>query len=69
MSKPEVNDALPKIGQPAVRALESVGITRLSQVATMSKAELLNLHGMGPKAFGILEAALTEKGLAFAEPK
>jgi DNA-directed RNA polymerase alpha subunit len=61
------DDNLPKIAQPAVRALASVGITQLSQLATVSKAELLELHGMGPKALGILEEALAAKGLTFKQ--
>lgn len=65
MQTPEAGDSLPKIGSPATNALAAIGITRLSQVAAMTKAELLKLHGMGPKAVGILEAALAEKGLAF----
>jgi hypothetical protein len=32
----------------------------------MSRAELLALHGVGPKAVRILDAALAERGLSFA---
>jgi hypothetical protein len=32
----------------------------------MSKKELSQLHGVGPKALGILEKALTEQGKSFA---
>ena len=57
--------ALPKIGKPATRALAAIGITRLEQVARLSRAELLEMHGVGPKASGILEDALQARGLAF----
>jgi hypothetical protein len=57
---------LPKIGQPAVRALEAVGVRRLEQLTGFSESELRQLHGMGPKALGILRQALAERGLAFA---
>jgi endonuclease III len=34
-------------------------------VAARSKAELLALHGVGPKAIAILQDALAAEGLAF----
>ena len=49
----------------ATRALANAGITSLRQVAEHSRAELAALHGMGPKALGILEASLAESGLGF----
>ncbi len=54
---------LPKIGAPATRALNSAGYTQLSQLAGFPRADLAKLHGMGPKALRILEAALEEQGL------
>ena len=56
-------ESLPKIGAPATRALANAGITSLRHVAEHSRAELAALHGMGPKALGILEASLAEVGL------
>lgn len=56
-----------KLAKPARRALEGVGYLRLEQVAEKSEAELLQLHGIGPKAIGQLREALDEKGLSFAE--
>src|SRR5262245_3296842 len=55
---------LPKIGAPATRALASIGITRLAQVAERSEAELLALHGFGPRALRILREALSDQGLS-----
>ena len=55
--------ALPRIGAPATRALASIGIDTLEQVAGLSTAELLALHGFGPRAIGILTDALTDAGL------
>lgn len=55
---------LPKIGRPATSALASVGVTSLEQVAGGSKARLLALHGVGPKAVRLLSEALAERGLA-----
>jgi hypothetical protein len=56
-------DTLPKIGAPATRALASAGIASLGQLVGYSRAELAALHGVGPKALGILEASLAEVGL------
>lgn len=55
---------LPKIGAPATRALASIGITQLEQVADRSEAELLVLHGFGPRALHILTEALAARGLS-----
>ena len=56
---------LPPIGRPANSALLSIGVTTLAEIARMSKRELLELHGVGPKAVRLLEQALTEQGLSF----
>ena len=52
---------LPKIGAPATRALAAIGITGLDDVAGRIEAELLALHGMGPRALGILRDALSKR--------
>lgn len=56
----------PKIGAPAQRALAGAGCYRLAQLPQVSAKELLQLHGMGPKAIRILREALAAQGLAFA---
>jgi hypothetical protein len=53
---------LPKIGAPATRALAAIGVTGLDDVADRSEAELLALHGFGPRALGLLRDALAERG-------
>ncbi len=50
------------VAQPAIRALESVGITRLEQCAKFSESELGKLHGMGPKALRIIREELKARG-------
>ena len=65
MAKEQGTSAFPKIGAPATRALEAAGYTRLEQLTKISEAELGQLHGMGPKALGILRETLKEKGLSF----
>ena len=64
--KQEMSD-FPKIGAPATRALAAAGYTHLEQLTKVTEAELGRLHGMGPKALGILREALSEKKLSFAE--
>ena len=56
----------PKVGAPALRALQNAGYTRLDQLTEVSESELSELHGMGPKALGILRDALAERGKSFA---
>lgn len=53
---------LPKIGAPATRALASVGVTRLDDLADRSETELLGLHGFGSRAAGIIREALAAEG-------
>jgi hypothetical protein len=62
-------DDLPNIGAPATRALEAIGISRLSQLTKMTEAAIADLHGVGPRAIRILNDALQARGLAFAEQK
>jgi len=60
-----VEDALPKIGAPATRALASIGVTRLSQLVDHRTQDLLALHGFGPRAINLLQVALDQRGLSF----
>ncbi|MET1156116.1 DNA-binding protein [Arthrobacter sp.] len=59
---PTADHLLPPIGGPATRALVSAGMTDLDTVARHSQAELLALHGVGPKAVRILTEALAASG-------
>lgn len=54
-----------KIGRPAYNALQHAGIENLEQLTQYTEAELLALHGFGPKALGILKSTLAEYGLSF----
>jgi hypothetical protein len=55
----------PKIPQPAMRALANAGFHRLEQLTETSESKLGKLHGMGPKALGLLKQALAEEGKTF----
>jgi hypothetical protein len=56
---------LSKVSAPARRALEREGITTLKKLAAKTQAELMTLHGMGPKAMLQLHVVLEENGLSF----
>ena len=58
---------LPKISRPAASALASAGITSLAEAAAFGRSELLRLHGVGPQALRILDEALAEHGLTWAD--
>jgi hypothetical protein len=60
------SDLPPGLSNPAQRALAAAGYTRLEQLARVSEADLLTLHGVGPKAIGVIRRALADKGLSFA---
>jgi hypothetical protein len=51
------------IGRPATGALHAAGYERLEQLDGVPAADLLALHGVGPKAVRVLRAALAERGL------
>jgi hypothetical protein len=54
------------LAKPALRALAAAGCTRLDDLQRISESELAALHGMGPKALGLLRTAMRERGLKFA---
>jgi uncharacterized protein YdhG (YjbR/CyaY superfamily) len=57
------------IGNPARNALEHAGYSKLKQLTKVTEAELGQLHGMGPKALGILRQTLETKGWSFKPGK
>lgn len=57
--------AFPKIGAPAERALAGAGIKTLKQLAKHTEKEIADLHGVGPKAIGLLKKKLSSEGLTF----
>ncbi len=58
---------LAELSAPARRALEHIGVTTLTTLATYSERELLQLHGMGPRSLPTLRNALRRQGLAFKD--
>jgi hypothetical protein len=58
---------LPKISNPATRALTQAGYFKLEQFTEVTEADILKLHGVGPKGIRILNEALQARGLSFAQ--
>ncbi|KRB37933.1 UNVERIFIED_CONTAM: hypothetical protein OHV15_08375 [Microbacterium sp. SLM126] len=62
-----IDDALtPRIGKVATRELALHGITRYADLRLRSEAQLLAIHGVGPKAVQILGEELARRGQSFA---
>jgi len=49
------------VAKPAIRALNAAGYTHLEQLQKVDLSTLKHLHGMGPKALAVIEAALKER--------
>ena len=65
-----VKDSLPVgLSQPALRALAAAGIKQLDHFTRVTEDRLLKLHGMGPKALDIINAALKKNGKSFLRSK
>lgn len=56
---------LPKTSAPAQRALDSINIRSLVALSKKTEREIAELHGMGPKALGILKKAMQKNRLQF----
>lgn len=57
----------PRIGKVAIRELALHGMVRYHDLTTRSEAQLLAIHGVGPKAVRILREELARRGQSFAE--
>ncbi|MGB4777722.1 hypothetical protein [Microbacterium sp.] len=55
------------MGKVAPRELAVSGITRYEQLTAWTERDLLAIHGVGPKAVGILRAELAARGLRLRE--
>jgi hypothetical protein len=51
---------LPRIGAPATRALESIGVRTLNDLRGKDFNEIAALHGVGPRAIALLKQALEQ---------
>ena len=61
-----IREAFPAgLSRPALHALASAGFTDLHALSLWSEPEVASLHGMGPKAMGLLREALHVTGRDF----
>lgn len=65
MNDAEKTSLPPVPGAPARSALAAAGIETLDDLAKLSRKEVLALHGMGPKAFAVLDEAMDSAGMTF----
>jgi hypothetical protein len=63
---PPGSDLPSGIGKAATRALLGAGLPTLERIATRTEAELLALHGVGPKAVRILTETLRQEGMSLS---
>ena len=62
---PQESD-LPRLAQPARRALANADIQRLEQLTSFSEADVRQWHGIGPNALDQLRRALAANKLSFS---
>ena len=55
-----------RTSRPAQDALKEGGYHTLGDLTRSTERDVLRLHGMGPKALGILRQVMQEHGLSFA---
>jgi hypothetical protein len=60
------SDLPANLSRPARGAFAAAGITSLEQIAALTEADILKLHGVGPKTIPTLRSALEARGLTFA---
>ncbi len=56
-----------KVSQPAIRALQTIGIEYLDELSGYTEKDLLGLHGFGKKGLVILKNVLSEHNLSLKE--
>ncbi|WP_127573668.1 hypothetical protein [Georgenia faecalis] len=54
------------IGRVATRQLSAHGYTRYEDLVRVTRKDLLAIHGVGPRAVGILELELASRGMSYA---
>jgi hypothetical protein len=65
--QPAPGTPLPRLGAPATRALTAHGLTRLEQLTGVTLDQVAALHGVGPRALGLLREALAAAALTFRQ--
>lgn len=66
----EIERSFPEnLPKPAQRALLSLGISMLNDLAHFTKSEVKNLHGIGPNAMEKIKNEMFENQISFAKEK
>lgn len=60
-------DFLSKLSNPARRALEYEGVNSFEKLASISKKELLKIHGIGPKSLPAIKRCLDSNEMKLME--
>jgi hypothetical protein len=66
-SSEPASDLPSELAKPARRALTGAGYVRVEQFTKLTEAEVLRLHGMGPKTLDQIRHALAARGQSFAD--
>ncbi len=56
-------DFLAMLSRPARNALEHAGINDFDKLSSLSKKELLSIHGIGPKTLPVVNESLAQMGM------
>ena len=56
-------DFLAMLSHPARNALEHAGIHDFDKLSSLSKKELLSIHGIGPKTLPVVNESLEQMGM------
>ncbi len=62
-----IDELYQKLSAPARRALQSLGLSSVGDLARYDKSALAQLHGIGPSALKTIEAELAAFGLGFSD--
>lgn len=60
-------DFLSRLSKPARSAFEDAGIDSAEKLASLSKKELLSMHGIGPKSLPLVTEYLSSVGMKLKE--
>lgn len=58
----------PGMSGPSLRALDVAGVRFIAELEAWTEKDLAALHGMGPKALGLLRDALAASARGFRDP-
>ena len=67
--KKPTGGVLSLVAAPARRALQGAGIESNSDFSKFTKEEILQLHGMGPKALDVIESEMKKGKVKFKKSK